>query len=194
VKDLWRPELKGRVAIWPPTTTTGVLMLLLIAKVEGGSPTNIGPAFERLKKIKNDVYFNNADEMTLLFQQETIWMGWWNNVRASLVSDTGFPIEFVAPSEGSPLFTNGMTLVKGAPNRDNAIKLLNWLLTQEGQELIAQYYYGGPVVQSVKLEPALAKKVAYGKTIMDGAYMADMTAVVKERSKWIDLWAREVAR
>ncbi|MCO5089474.1 ABC transporter substrate-binding protein [Bosea sp. (in: a-proteobacteria)] len=194
VQDLWRPDLKGRVAIWPPATTTGVLMLLMIAKVEGGSPTNIMPAFERLKKFKNDVYFNIADEMTLLFQQETIWLGWWNNVRASLVADTGFPVSFITPVEGAPLFTNGTTLVKGAPNRENAIKLMNWLLSQDGQELIAQYYYGGPVAQSVKLDPELAKKVAYGKTIMDGAYMADMSAVVSERSKWIDLWAREIAR
>jgi putative spermidine/putrescine transport system substrate-binding protein len=194
VKDLWRPDLKGRVAIWPPTTTTGLLMLLMVAKVEGGSPTNIQPAFDRLKKIKDDVYFNIADEETLLFQQETIWMGWWNNVRASLVADTGFPVDFVTPVEGAPLFTNGNVLVKGAPHRENAIKLMNWILSQEGQELVAKYYYGGPVVQTVKLEPALAKKVAYGKTIMNGAYMADMTIVVKERSKWIDLWAREIAR
>lgn len=193
VTDLWRPELAGRVAIWPPTTTTGLLMLLMIAKVEGGSPTDIGPAFERLKTIKDDAFINRADEMTLLFQQETIWLGWWNNVRASLVADTGFPMEFVTPAEGAPLFTNGTVLVKGAPNKENGIKLMNWILSQEGQQLVAKYYYGGPVVQSVELEPELAKKVAYGKTVMDGAYMADMTAVVHERPKWIERWAREIS-
>ncbi len=193
VSDLWRPELSGRVAIWPPTTTTGLLMLLMIAKVEGGSPTNIGPAFERLKTIKDGAFINRADEMTLLFQQDAIWLGWWNNVRASLVADTGFPMDFATPVEGSPLFTNGNVLVKGAPNKDNGIKLMNWILSQEGQELVAKYYYGGPVRQSVTLPPELAKKVAYGKAVMDGAYMADMTVVVHERPKWIERWAREIA-
>lgn len=194
VKDLWRPELKGRVAVWTPSTTTGVLMLLMTNAVEGGNANNVDPGFKKLKEIKDDVFFNNADEVSMLFQQKRIWLAWWNNPRAAQVKASGVPIEFIVPKEGAPLFTNGMALVKGAPNRDNALKLMNWLLSDEGQKLIAKHYRGGPVVPSVKLEPDVAAEVPYGKVVESGAFLVDMDTVVRNRAAWLERWGKEVAR
>ncbi len=194
VKDLWRPELKGKVGIWTPATTTGVLMLLMVNSVEGGNINNVDPGFKRIKEMKDDVFFNNADEMTMLFTQKRVWLGWWNNPRAEQVKASGVPIEFIVPKEGAPLFTNGMALVKGAPNRENAIKLMNWLLSDEGQRLIAKHYRGGPVFPSVKLEPEVAAQVPYGKVVESGAFLVDMDTVVRNRAAWLERWGKEIAR
>jgi putative spermidine/putrescine transport system substrate-binding protein len=194
IKDLWRPEFKGRVGVWTPSTTTGVLMLLMTNAAEGGDINNVDPGFKRLQSVKDDVLFNTADEMSMYFQQKRVWIGWWNNPRAYSVKATGVPLEFVVPKEGAPLFTNGTALVKGSPNRDNAVKLINWLLSDEGQALIAKHYRGGPVIPTVKLDPAVAAEVPYGAVVANGAFLVDMEAVVRNRAGWLDRWAKQVAR
>jgi putative spermidine/putrescine transport system substrate-binding protein len=194
VKDLWRPEYKGKVVIWTPSTTTGVLMLLMVNAVEGGTINNVDPGFKKIREMKDDVFFNNADEMSMLMQQKRVWIGWWNNPRAEQVKASGVPIEFVIPKEGAPLFTNGMALVKGAPNRANALKLMNWLLSDEGQQLIAKHYRGGPVFPSVKLTPDVAAQVPYGKVVENGAFLVDMDTVVRNRAAWLERWGKEIAR
>jgi putative spermidine/putrescine transport system substrate-binding protein len=194
ITDFWKPEFKGHIVVWTPSTTTGVLMLLLAAKTYGGDEQNVDPAFKKFAEIKNDIDFNRADEMTMLFQQEQAWIGWWNNIRVQQVRAAGLPIELVGPKEGTPVYTNGIALVKGAPHRENGVKLMNWILSDEGQTLIAQHIGGGPVVPEVKLDAKLAQEVPYGPAVTSGIFVADMESAVKNRAAWLERWAKEVER
>jgi putative spermidine/putrescine transport system substrate-binding protein len=192
--DFWDPKFKGHIVVWTPSTTTGVLMLLLAAKTYGGDEQNVDPAFKKIAEIKNDISFNRADEMTMLFQQGQAWIGWWNNIRVQQVRAAGLPIELVGPKEGTPVYTNGIALVKGAPHRENGVKLMNWILSDEGQTLIARYIGGGPVVPEVKLDAKLAQEVPYGPAVTSGIFVADMNSAVKNRAAWLERWAKEVER
>lgn len=194
IHDLWKPEYRNRIVLWTPATTTGVLELLLVAKAFGGSENNVDPAFAKLKELSPYVEFNKADEMTALMQREQAWLGWWNNIRVQQLKASGLPIELIGPKEGTPVYTNGVALVKNGPNRDNAIKLINFILSDEGQTLIARHIGGGPTVQSVVLPPDLASQVPYGEAVRSGIYVADMNAVVKNRAGWLERWAREIER
>jgi len=194
IQDLWKPEFRNRIVLWTPATTTGVLELLLVAKANGGSENNVDPAFAKLRELSPYVEFNKADEMTSLMQREQAWLGWWNNIRVQQLKAQGLPIELIGPKEGTPVYTNGVALVKGGPNRDNAIKLINFILSDDGQTLIAQHIGGGPVVQTVVLPPNLASQVPYGDAVRSGIFVADMNAVVKNRGSWLERWAKEIER
>lgn len=194
ISDLWRPEYRNRIVLWTPATTTGVLQLLLVAKANGGNENNVDPAFAKLKELSRYVEFNKADEMTALMQREQAWVGWWNNIRVQQLKAGGLPIELVGPKEGTPVYTNGVALVKNGPNRENAIRLINFILSDEGQTLIARHIGGGPAIESVVLPPDLASQVPYGDAVRKGIYVADMNAVVKNRAGWLDRWAKEIER
>ena len=55
----------------------------------------------------------------------------FNAYRAKYNEDGNY--EFVLPCEGSVSFPYVMTLVKGAPHRETAEKVLNYLLSDKGQ-------------------------------------------------------------
>jgi putative spermidine/putrescine transport system substrate-binding protein len=181
------------MAVWTPRSSTGIWMLLAAAKVFGGSEQNMDPVFKKFAEIAPDLRFNRADEMTAMFQQEQIWIGWQNNTRVRQLQVQGFPIEMNRLDEGTPLFTNGVVLLERAPNRENGIKLINFFLSDEGQKLIADALGSGPTVKSVKLDADLAAQVPYGAAVENG-FVGDWDAIVANRAKWLDRWTREIER
>lgn len=53
----------------------------------------------------------------------------------------GAPVEFVYPSEGSPLVTEPIAIVKGSKNMDAAKAFVDFVLSEEGQKLAADIGY-----------------------------------------------------
>ena len=53
----------------------------------------------------------------------------------------GAPIEFVFPAEGVSLVTEPVAIMKSAKNPDAAKKFVDFLLSQQGQELVLQQGY-----------------------------------------------------
>ena len=47
-EDMWNPEYKGRVGITGLASSLGTAFMVEIAKLHGGSETNIEPAFEAI--------------------------------------------------------------------------------------------------------------------------------------------------
>jgi putative spermidine/putrescine transport system substrate-binding protein len=71
---------------------------------------------------------------------------------------------------------------------------MNWILSDEGQALIARFIGGGPVIAEVKLEPKLAAEVPYGKEFALGIYVTNMDMVVRNRASWLEQWAKQMER
>lgn len=193
IYDLWNPELRDRIVIWTPATTTGIMMLLLLSRAEGGSEANVSKAFDKLKTLAPYVQFNRADEMTVLLQQRQAWIGWTNNQRAATLRNQGLPIEFAYLQEGIPVLTTGWAVIKNGPNRANAIKFMNWILSDEGQSLVVEHLEGAPVVSTVKLSDRLAAKVP-SKEATAAFFVPNVEAMVRDRAAWLDRWAKEIER
>ena len=51
---------------------------------------------------------------------------------------------------------SGVALVKGAPNKDNAIKLVEFLLSKEAQEHIVNNTFEYPMIEGVSTHPLIA--------------------------------------
>jgi len=58
---------------------------------------------------------------------------------------------------GSHVNISGAGVAKTAPNRDNAVKLLEYLVSDEAQKLYAQSNYEYPVKASAEVDPIIAK-------------------------------------
>jgi iron(III) transport system substrate-binding protein len=132
-KELGDPKYKGLIAMPNPNTSgTGYVMMTTIVQVYGDEP-----GFELLKAIHKNVaqYTRSGGDPSLLAGRGEVAIG------VSFANDVverarkGFPIRFVAPRDGTGFEIGAISLVKGAANRETALRLIDWALDPENQKL-----------------------------------------------------------
>ena len=114
--DLKDPKYKQQLVIPPINNTYGLNALLMLAKMNGGSETNVEPGF---KIFKNDInpnvlaYEPSPGKMTELFQSGQAVIAVWGSGRVQSFANTGFPVDFVYPKEGAAtLLTTACPIAK----------------------------------------------------------------------------------
>ena len=132
-KELGDPKYKGLIAMPNPNTSgTGYVMMTTIIQVYGEDP-----GFELLKAIHRNVaqYTRSGGDPSLLAGrgEAAIGVSFANDVVER--ARKGFPIRFIGPKDGTGYEIGGIGLVKGAPNRANGMKLIDWALEPENQKL-----------------------------------------------------------
>ncbi|WP_063532671.1 Fe(3+) ABC transporter substrate-binding protein [Burkholderia sp. MSMB1589WGS] len=88
-----------------------------------------------------------------------------------------------AKSGGTHVNVSGAAVAKHAPNRDNAVKLLEYLASPPAQALYAQANYEYPVRAGVTLDPVIA---GFGPLKVDPLPLAEIAKYRKRASQLID--------
>ena len=70
-----------------------------------------------------------------------------------------------------------------APNKDNAVKLMEYLVSEPAQTLYAQANYEYPVRKGVKLDPVVA---SFGTLEIDALPVAEIAKFRKQASELVD--------
>jgi putative spermidine/putrescine transport system substrate-binding protein len=141
-KDLLKPDYKGMVGYLDPSSAAvGYVGAVAVNLALGGSSSNFDPAINFFKELrKNDPIVPKqtsyarviSGEMPILFDYD------FNAYRAKY-SEAGH-FEFVIPCEGSVVFPYVVGLVKNAPDKDKAKKVLDYLLSDKGQAIWTNAY------------------------------------------------------
>jgi putative spermidine/putrescine transport system substrate-binding protein len=194
--DLADPRFKGLIGMPSIGTTPGLFTLVMLAQSNGGSVQNIDPGFAKMKEVaKNVTEFANASEMSKQLQQGDISVSvWTNSETARFVKRTGFPLEFIYPTEGSPIVMPMLNLVKSSPNPKGGAALMNYILSEDAQMVLVRESRVGPVNSKVKLTPELAAGITYGDAAISKLVKPDWAAINKVRAAWTDRWNREIER
>lgn len=133
--DLKKPEYRGLVGYLDPTSAAvGYVSAVAINTALGGSFENFTPAVEYLKALSaNDAITTKQTSYARVVSGEIpILLDYDFNAYRAKYTEKG-KFAFVLPCEGSVSFPYVMTLVKGAPHPENAKKVLDYLLSDEGQ-------------------------------------------------------------
>ncbi len=64
---------------------------------------------------------------------------------------SGGPVEVVNPAEGTVAYTEGLAVIKGAPNRENAHKFMDWATSIETRKLILSEFLRRPAREDIDL-------------------------------------------
>ncbi len=88
-----------------------------------------------------------------------------------------------SPEMGTHVNISGMLLAKNAPNKDNAIKLMEFLSTPEAQQLYAGQNYEYPVGPGVAANETV---LSWGKLTPDPLNIGEVAAHQKEAAKLVD--------
>ncbi len=193
--DLWRPELKGLVALAAPPNIQGLALTAMVAKMEGGDHTkSIDPAIRKLKELAPSVqtYEPNPDGYTLILNGVVrVATGW--NARAQLYSDeTNGRLGVLLPPEGSVFQINTINVTEGSKNKAAAIAFANYALSREAQKAFTERMFYAPT--NVKADIAASALARTASSPENRARMipVDWTEIAKVRDQWNNRWRREI--
>lgn len=190
-KDLWRPELEGKIAIPQITTTFGPAMMYAAAAKAGVDfATDDGEAaFKALEELKPNivkVYDKSSDLMNLMETGEIVAAVGADFAYSRMASNPD--IVFVDPVEGSYLNFNTVNIVKSSDQKDLAYEFINYLISEETQ-LRATEIPDAPINTNVELPEEVSKNMTYGEDINNSNIM-DFQVINALMDKWVDQWNR----
>jgi putative spermidine/putrescine transport system substrate-binding protein len=141
-KDLLKSNYKGMVGYLDPSSAAvGYVGAVAINLALGGSAANFDPAIAFFKELrKNDPIVPKQTSYTRVVSGEMpILLDYDFNAYRAKYSEKG-NFEFVIPCEGSVVFPYVVGLVKNAPDKDKAKRVLDYLLSDKGQAIWTNAY------------------------------------------------------
>lgn len=190
-EDLLNPIYKGKVGMLDPTSAAiGYSACIAVNEALGGSLDNLEPAFEYFKKLnQNGVIYPKQTSTAKLLKGEIPILIDADFNGYGLKYDQNGPIEIAIPQEGSLKIPYVVGLVKGAPNKANGKKLIDFLFSDKGQELFARGY-----VRPIKPD-ALTDEIK-AKFLPDTDYErvrdVDYRHMLEVQDQFSDRWLQEM--
>ncbi|MEM7566670.1 MAG: ABC transporter substrate-binding protein [Pseudomonadota bacterium] len=140
--DLLKPEYDGLVGYLDPSSAfVGYAGAVAVNRAMGGDLTNFDPAIDYFQKLaENDPIVPKQTSYARVVSGEIpILLDYdFNAYRAKYTEDGNF--EFVLPAEGTVVVPYVQSLVAGAPNEENAKRMLDFMLSDAGQAIWTNAY------------------------------------------------------
>lgn len=196
-QDLTNPKYKQKVVIPPITNGYGLLTLVMMARLNGGSEEKIAPGFDAMiKKVAPNVlaWEPSPGKMAEMLQTGEAALAVWGNGRVQAVIDQGAPVEFVYPKEGAVALMSAACVVEGAPQPKLAQQFLQYVLSAEVQAILATAQGWGPVNKNTRLAPEVMKRVVYGPEKVGQMIAPNYGVINAQRAEWTNRWNRAVER
>lgn len=152
--DLWAPEHRGKIAIPRASSNLGLGVLVIAAKIFGGSEENLEPGWSKLQELKPMVGRSPTALLQMLEREEVAIAPIWNNDAAGAAAK-GLPIKFVQPDPGPVAIISFMSAITGTRHPDLVAEWMNGILSPEYQQFAANSpYFFGPTVKGVAVPDA----------------------------------------
>ncbi|MDO9710358.1 extracellular solute-binding protein [Paracraurococcus lichenis] len=191
--DLFKEPWVSRLGITGFGTTFGTVSLIEIAKVFGGSETNVEPALVELKKVLPKIAaVSTPAALPGLLQQGQCDITYTNTQTVTTLKDRGVDIEFAVPETGATTFLTTLHIAKGCENMDAAYKYIDTVVSKGVQDALQKPPYNFIPVN---------KEVALGKDLpmksldeMSTFVTHDWSKINPLRAQWIERFNREMAK
>ncbi|WP_413104069.1 ABC transporter substrate-binding protein [Streptomyces sp. Inha503] len=197
LKELWKAEHKGKVAVPDMSTSAGMPFLEATSATYGTGPKDADAGFKKLSDLKPNVlkFFNRSTELVSLLDRGEVEMAPGLDLFAVDPAKAGKPIGWAPFDKGRFVAANTAQLVKGSKNKAGAEKFIDYLLSADVQEKAAASFNDKPVNKDAEV-PASLTKVA-GKAANDpsaaGFTSPDLGYAVDHNDAWVDRFQREVS-
>ena len=185
-KDLQKPEYKGLIGYLDPASAfVGYVGAVAINQALGGNLDNFSPALAFFKDLKKNepIVPKQTSYARVLSGEIPILLDYDFNAYRARYKDRA-NVAFVIPAEGSVVVPYVMSLVNKGPNAANGKKVLDFVLSNEGQAIWANAYLR-PVRASAISKEAAARFLPaadYARaTAVDYAKMAEVQKAFSDR-------------
>ncbi len=154
---------------------------------ETGSPEG---GYEWLRRLDANVKEYTADGTLLmqkLVRREGV-LSLWNLPDVWIYKEQkGFPIGYVFPASGTPVITDGIAIVRGGPNEEEAKRFYEFVTTPESLTLAAKKYYRIPLRKDLDRSqlPAWMNEPVNEMPV-------DWDLLRKQSSDWLRYWDTDI--
>jgi len=101
--------------------------------------------------------------------------------------DQGYPLEVIFPTEGVGFEAPAVSIIKGAKNIESAKKLIDWLVSKDGQDVLSKaktYFY--PVIPEAELSKGMPAFSELKTIVVDKQWAGE------NKKRLVDRWVNEV--
>lgn len=184
--DLLKPDYKGLIGYLDPASAfVGYVGAVAVNQARGGTLDNFGPGIDYFKALqKNEpIVPKQTSYARVLSGEIAILLDYdFNAYRAKYKDQAN--VQFVIPAEGTVVVPYVMSLVANAPHAAEGKKVLDFVLSDEGQALWANAYLrpvrASAMPAEVQARFLPASEYARAKTV-DYAKMAAVQKAFSER-------------
>jgi len=192
--DLLKPEYKGRVGLAGMGSTLISAWMVEMARLNGGSETNMDPAFDFVRKLLPNVgaVAANPGALATLFQQDQIDISVHYNNNVGDLQSKGVPIALSKPDTGWIHIKSTMHIVKNSKNVDLAAAYINAAISPEVQTKMAAAPY---MIAPTSSKAEFSKELQfYAKDVADLEKMngVDWEKLNPRRAEYIQRFNKEI--
>ena len=148
--DLFDPKLKARAAVLNSPRETIAIMLNFLGKDPNSTKKADLDAVKAYLIAHKDVIarFHDSDGQISLAKGEVDAISDWSGDMFQVIADPANAkanLQYIIPKEGTVIWTDNMAIPKGAPNKDLAMKFINYIYDSRVAASISNYTgYGTP--------------------------------------------------
>ena len=185
-KDLLNPMYKGLVGyLDPPSAFVGYVGAVAINQALGGDLSNFDRAIQYFKELQKNapIVPKQTSYARVLSGEIPILFDYDFNAYRGKYKDKA-NIAFVIPSEGTVVVPYVMSLVNKGPNAENAKKVLDHIMSDEGQAIWANAYLRPVRAKAIskEAEARFLPAAEYARaTTVDYGRMAEVQKAFSER-------------
>lgn len=195
-KDLAKADYADHVLLTDAASNTyGMLGMLMINKVAGGTLDDITPGLDFVKGIlATSTIVSKSPEIQQNFAQGNAWLAPYAQDYAFTLTKAGLPVKFTLPEEGGVIAPITVNLVAGRPNRDLALKFIDYSIRAEASKGWAEALRYSPTNKTVQLPEDVAAQVTYGEAAADKLVSFDANKIAANKPAWNEAWTRAIAK
>ena len=192
--DLWKPEYAGKVTLPSPVNAAGIPFFVHVIGLTGGTLDNSVAAVDKLKAIKVSSYYDASGVAQAALQSGEAIAAAYYNTAAWAIADKGLPIAFVVPKEGAPSADIRVHIADGTKNLDAALQFVNYTVSEEAMNCLAEKLYVGPPTKQYKISEQAKSRMPWGANgSVKNLAIPDWDAINAKRQALTEVWNRQVA-
>lgn len=195
--DIAKPQYKGKLAVYSPENAIGLPLLMTLAELNGGGPSNMDPGFAFVRGLAagGAIFFSGSPAGANLLATGEASIATMASTQTWDLQRKGHPIEYVVPKEGAIAGDIRAHVVKGTKNRALAEKLVNYSLSPEAQQGLVAKLLVAPVNTKTDVPADLAAKLPWGPGgNASKLRLMDAELILANRDAWVARWNKEVAK
>lgn len=165
------------------------------AEAMGGSQEDVTPAMELMQEKKDniDLWYSTSSDVVNAFTTGEANIAVFMDINMPSLTDSGLNMVWVDAAEGSFSAPATANVVKNCKNPELAQLFVEYLISKDTQDKIAEVMNEAPVNKNATMDDSLKTYLAFGDESMNALKEFDEAYITANKEAWIDTFQRTVA-